>query len=57
MALNDRSLGAARGVDMHPGVANPTTSSMNSDPLATNFASSIVVITLIWGPVTDGVAL
>ncbi|KAF8590480.1 hypothetical protein K439DRAFT_1651151 [Ramaria rubella] len=37
MALNDKSLKAQTGIDVYPGVANPTTSNMSSDPLANNF--------------------
>jgi len=39
MSLNDKELGVGKGVDVHPGVANPTTSSTTSDPLATNFVT------------------
>ncbi|THG98709.1 hypothetical protein EW026_g3518 [Hermanssonia centrifuga] len=41
MAMNDKdnTLAGARGVDVHPGVANPTSSSINSDPFATNFVT------------------
>ncbi|KIJ68924.1 hypothetical protein HYDPIDRAFT_105455 [Hydnomerulius pinastri MD-312] len=41
MALNERdlSIGGNRGVDIHPGVANPTSHSMHADPLASNFAT------------------
>ncbi|KAH9929641.1 hypothetical protein B0H21DRAFT_109906 [Amylocystis lapponica] len=41
MALNDKdmSLGGNKGVDLHPGVANPTTSSTHADPLAANFVT------------------
>ncbi|SJL00330.1 uncharacterized protein ARMOST_03643 [Armillaria ostoyae] len=38
MSLNDTSLGAM-GADMHPGVANPTASSNNANPMDTNFVS------------------
>lgn len=39
MSLNDKdvTLGGARGIDVHPGVANPTAHSDMSDPLAANF--------------------
>lgn len=39
MSLNDKDtyLSGARGIDVHPGVANPTESSVQSDPLSTNF--------------------
>ncbi|CAL1703660.1 unnamed protein product [Somion occarium] len=41
MALNDNdnTLVGARGVDVHPGVANPTISSTHADPLAANFVT------------------
>ena len=41
MSLNDKDtyLSGARGIDVHPGVANPTEASVGSDPLATNFVS------------------
>jgi len=41
MSLNDKdiTLGGSRGVDIHPGVANPTTSSTHADPLAANFVT------------------
>ncbi|KAK7689121.1 hypothetical protein QCA50_007812 [Cerrena zonata] len=41
MSLNDKdaTLIGARGVDVHPGVANPTESSTHSDPLANNFVT------------------
>ncbi|KAI0792855.1 hypothetical protein C8Q75DRAFT_751706 [Abortiporus biennis] len=41
MSLNDKdpSLYGARGVDIHPGVANPTVSSTHADPLAANFVT------------------
>ncbi|PBK96786.1 hypothetical protein ARMGADRAFT_1076928 [Armillaria gallica] len=38
MSLNDTSLGAM-GADIHPGVANPTASSNNANPMDTNFVS------------------
>lgn len=39
MSLNDKdvTLGGNKGVDLHPGVANPTASSTHADPLAANF--------------------
>ena len=39
MAMNDRdnTLVGARGVDIYPGVANPTESSRNDDPMGNNF--------------------
>ncbi|KZT67795.1 hypothetical protein DAEQUDRAFT_728794 [Daedalea quercina L-15889] len=39
MSLNDKdiTLGGNKGVDLHPGVANPTTSSTHADPLGSNF--------------------
>lgn len=39
MSMNDKdsTLIGARGVDIYPGVANPTQSSRNDDPLASNF--------------------
>ena len=39
MSLNDTdvTLGGNKGVDMHPGVANPTSSSTHADPLKANF--------------------
>ena len=39
MSLNDKdvTLGGNKGVDHYPGVANPTASSMHTDPLASNF--------------------
>ncbi|THH07650.1 hypothetical protein EW146_g9256 [Bondarzewia mesenterica] len=46
-ALNDKNLSVGCGVDVHPGVANPTARSTNSDPLATNF-------TLLNARVADG---
>ena len=41
MSLNDKDtyLSGARGIDVHPGVANPTEASVGSDPLAANFVS------------------
>ncbi|KAH9923942.1 uncharacterized protein BXZ73DRAFT_103676 [Epithele typhae] len=39
MSLNDTSLGPSRGVDIHPGVANPTSHSNHGDPLASNFVT------------------
>jgi hypothetical protein len=39
MSVNDRSLNSTVGVDTYPGVANPTSSSDNSDPMANNFVS------------------
>ncbi|KAA1471306.1 hypothetical protein DENSPDRAFT_775830 [Dentipellis sp. KUC8613] len=39
MALNDRKLGAEKGVDQYPGVSNPTAASTYNDPMATNFVS------------------
>jgi len=41
MSLNDKdvTLGGNKGVDLHPGVANPTTSSTHADPLAANFVT------------------
>ncbi|KAI0747653.1 hypothetical protein C8Q80DRAFT_688859 [Daedaleopsis nitida] len=41
MALNDtdQTLGGNRGVDLHPGVANPTISSTHADPLKANFVT------------------
>ena len=41
MSLNDKDtyLSGARGIDVHPGVANPTEASAGSDPLAANFVS------------------
>ncbi|EPQ58583.1 hypothetical protein GLOTRDRAFT_36620 [Gloeophyllum trabeum ATCC 11539] len=48
MSLNDKdiSLGGNKGVDLHPGVANPTTSSTHADPLAANFVSAPTTRTL-----------
>ncbi|KZT11614.1 uncharacterized protein LAESUDRAFT_741047 [Laetiporus sulphureus 93-53] len=42
MALNDKdmALGGNKGIDLYPGVANPTASSTHSDPLASNFVSN-----------------
>ncbi|KAH9926138.1 uncharacterized protein B0H18DRAFT_1094758 [Fomitopsis serialis] len=39
MSLNDKdvTLGGNKGIDLHPGVANPTSSSTHADPLAANF--------------------
>ncbi|KAH8833813.1 hypothetical protein DL96DRAFT_1457368 [Flagelloscypha sp. PMI_526] len=37
MSLNDFNLNTARGVDQHPGVANATSSSNTSNPMASNF--------------------
>ena len=39
MSLNDTdvTLSGNKGVDIHPGVANPTSSSTNADPLRANF--------------------
>jgi hypothetical protein len=39
MALNDRdpTLGGNLGVDAYPGVANPTSASMQPNPMAANF--------------------
>lgn len=43
----DSTLIGARGVDTYPGVANPTKSSMNQDPLEANFVCfKPVIITL-----------
>jgi len=41
MALNDKdiTLGGNKGIDVHPGVANPTISSTHADPLAANFVT------------------
>ncbi|KAF5365690.1 hypothetical protein D9758_003206 [Tetrapyrgos nigripes] len=39
MSLNDQNLGNARGSDVYPGVANPTSSSNSSDPMHTNFVT------------------
>ncbi|KAE9406337.1 hypothetical protein BT96DRAFT_954829 [Gymnopus androsaceus JB14] len=42
MSVNDRSVGGAIGVDTYPsisGVANPTSSSDNSNPMANNFVT------------------
>ncbi|THH27065.1 hypothetical protein EUX98_g7131 [Antrodiella citrinella] len=41
MSLNDKdtTLYGSHGVDAYPGVANPTKSSQNSDPLAANFVT------------------
>ncbi|KIP07975.1 hypothetical protein PHLGIDRAFT_70222 [Phlebiopsis gigantea 11061_1 CR5-6] len=41
MAMNDKdnTLIGARGVDVYPGVANPTESSVNSDPMQSNFVT------------------
>ncbi|KAJ3794452.1 hypothetical protein GGU11DRAFT_844535 [Lentinula aff. detonsa] len=39
MSVNDRSVGGAIGVDTYPGVANPTSSSDNSNPLVNNFVT------------------
>ncbi|KAI0075835.1 hypothetical protein K474DRAFT_1663842 [Panus rudis PR-1116 ss-1] len=39
MSLNDKNITGARGVDVHPGVANPTAASQHFDPLATNFVT------------------
>lgn len=47
MATNDKdnTLIGARGIDVYPGVANPTESSRNDDPLAANFvcAGSVMI--------------
>jgi len=37
MSLNDRDLGVAKGADIYDGLANPTSHSNTSNPLATNF--------------------
>ncbi|EIW85001.1 hypothetical protein CONPUDRAFT_47767 [Coniophora puteana RWD-64-598 SS2] len=39
MSVNDKNIGSNMGVDVHPGVANPTTHSVNSNPLETNFVT------------------
>ncbi|RDX52674.1 hypothetical protein OH76DRAFT_1480298 [Lentinus brumalis] len=41
MSLNDTdvTLGGNRGVDLHPGVANPTISSTHADPMKANFVT------------------
>ncbi|KAH7910658.1 hypothetical protein BJ138DRAFT_1008360 [Hygrophoropsis aurantiaca] len=39
MAVNDREIGANIGSDVHPGVANPTSHSQQSNPLVTNFVN------------------
>ena len=43
MSLNDtdQTLGGNRGVDLHPGVANPTISSTHADPLKANFVRAL----------------
>ncbi|KAI0048532.1 hypothetical protein FA95DRAFT_1557889 [Auriscalpium vulgare] len=58
MSLNDRELGVGKGVDVHSGVANPTTSSTHADPLASNFVRfsfswPVTVIMLISTQVSD----
>jgi len=42
MAVNDRdpTTGGARGVDVYPGVANPTAHSSNSNPMSANFVDN-----------------
>jgi hypothetical protein len=37
MNEKDNTIIGARGVDVHSGVANPTTSSISANPLAANF--------------------
>lgn len=37
MTLNDRNLGVTKGVDVYDGVSNPTTHSIASNPVVTNF--------------------
>ena len=39
MSVNDKNIGSNMGVDVHPGVANPTAHSTNANPLDTNFVS------------------
>ncbi|EGN95439.1 hypothetical protein SERLA73DRAFT_186440 [Serpula lacrymans var. lacrymans S7.3] len=41
MALNDKnmSIGGNKGVDIHPGVANPTSHSTHANPLSSNFVT------------------
>ncbi|KIK59744.1 hypothetical protein GYMLUDRAFT_654622 [Collybiopsis luxurians FD-317 M1] len=39
MSVNDRSTNPTMGVDTYPGVANPTSSSDTSDPMASNFVT------------------
>ena len=43
MAVNDRdpTTGGARGVDVYPGVANPTAHSSNSNPMTANFVRRV----------------
>lgn len=43
MAVNDRdpTTGGARGVDVYPGVANPTAHSSNSNPMSANFVRRV----------------
>jgi hypothetical protein len=43
MAVNDRdpTTGGARGVDVYPGVANPTAHSSNSNPMSANFVRHV----------------
>ncbi len=48
MSLNDTSLGAM-GADMHPGVANPTASSNNANPMDTNFVSFLPCLLADYG--------
>ncbi|KAI0308576.1 hypothetical protein OF83DRAFT_1073264 [Amylostereum chailletii] len=46
--INDRDLGAGKGVDINPGVANPTSSSTHADPLASNFVSPVSLMSALW---------
>ncbi|KAI0032325.1 hypothetical protein K488DRAFT_78526 [Vararia minispora EC-137] len=39
MSVNDREIGAAKGSDIYPGVANPTSHSTQADPYMTNFVT------------------
>ncbi|EIN08061.1 hypothetical protein PUNSTDRAFT_114445 [Punctularia strigosozonata HHB-11173 SS5] len=40
MSLNDQELTGNKGVDVHPGVANPTMHSIHPDPLGSNFVGA-----------------
>lgn len=42
MSLNDKdtTLGGPKGVDIYPGIANPTKSSDTSNPMINNFVST-----------------
>ena len=50
MSLNDTdvTIGGNKGVDVHPGVANPTISSTHANPLKANFVSHSTFMPRPW---------